>query len=93
MQYKVVFFEKAKKQLSKLDIQTSALILGWLEKNIQNCDNPKIYEKELVEDKSGQYKYKVGDYRLVCEIKNDEVIVLALTVGNRSEIYKHYLCN
>ena len=54
MQYKVVFSERAKKQLTKLDKHISALIIGWLEKNIQNCDNPRAHGKALVGDKSGQ---------------------------------------
>ncbi len=87
MQYKIIFSERAKKQLKKLDRHISALIIGWLEKNIQNCDNPRIHGKGLVENKSGQWRYKVGDYRIICEIKDNEVVVLVLEVGHRKEIY------
>lgn len=48
MKYKVLFTDRAKKQLKKLDKHTSALIIGWLEKNIQGCDNPRIHGKGLV---------------------------------------------
>ena len=87
MQYKVVFSEKAKKQLKKLDKHISELILGWLEKNIQNCDNPRAHGKGLIENKSGQWRYRVGDYRVICEIKENEVVVLVLNIGHRREIY------
>lgn len=87
MQYKIIFSERAKKQLKKLDRHISALIIGWLEKNIQNCDNPRIHGKGLVENKSGQWRYRVGDYRIICEIKDNEVVVLVLEVGHRKEIY------
>ncbi len=88
MKYQVVFTEKAKKQLKKLDKHISSLILGWLEKNIQNCENPRIHGKGLVENKSGQWRYRVGDYRIICEIQDNEVIILVLEIGHRKEIYK-----
>lgn len=87
MKYKVIFTEKAQKQLKKLDRQTSALIIGWLEKNIENCENPRVHGKGLVENKSGQWRYRVGNYRVICEIQDKEIIVLVLEVGHRKEIY------
>ena len=87
MKYKVIFTEKAKKELKKLDKYTAALIIGWIEKNIQNCENPRIHGKGLVGNKSGQWRYRIGDYRLLCEIKDTEVIILVLEVGHRKSIY------
>lgn len=87
MNYKLVFTDKAKKQLKKLDKHTAALIIGWLEKNIENCENPRIHGKGLVENKSWQWRYRIGDYRVICEIEDEEIIVLVLEVGHRREIY------
>ena len=87
MNYKVVFSERAKKQLKKLDKQVSALIIGWLEKNIQGSTNPRVHGKGLVENKSGQWRYRIGNYRVICEILDNEVVVLVLEVGHRREIY------
>lgn len=87
MQYKVIFTERAKKQLKKLDKHIAALIIGWLEKNIQNCENPRLHGKGLVENKSGQWRYRIGDYRVICEIQDKEIIVLVLEIGHRKEIY------
>ena len=87
MQYKVIFAERAKKQLKKLDKHIAALIIGWLEKNIQNCENPRLHGKGLVENKSGQWRYRIGDYRVICEIQDKEIIVLVLEIGHRREIY------
>ena len=88
MKYTILFTENAKKQLKKLDKHIAALILGWLEKNIQNCENPRIHGKGLVENKSGQWRYRIGDYRVICEIKDKKVIVLVLEIGHRKEIYE-----
>ena len=87
MKYKVLFSEKAKKQLKKLDKHIYSLIIGWLEKNIDGSENPRIHGKGLVENKSGQWRYRIGDYRIICEIKDEEVIVLVLEVGHRKSIY------
>mgnify|MGYP001094929752 CR=1 FL=1 len=85
MRYNVVFTDKAKKQLKKIDKHIASLIIGWLEKNIEGCENPRIHGKGLVENKSGQWR--IGDYRVLCEINNQEIIVLVLEVGHRREIY------
>ncbi|MBR0427235.1 MAG: type II toxin-antitoxin system RelE/ParE family toxin [Clostridia bacterium] len=87
MKFRIVFTERAKKQLKKLDKYTASLIIGWLEKNLEDCENPRIHGKALVENKSGQWRYRIGDYRVICEIQDDEIIVLVLEVGHRREIY------
>ena len=88
MNYRLVFTERAKKQLKKMDKSVSALIIGWLEKNIEGCKNPRIHGKALVENKSGQWRYRIGDYRVICEIQDEKIIVLVLEIGHRREIYK-----
>lgn len=88
MQYRIIFTERAKKQLKKIDKFTASLIIGWLEKNIEGCENPRIHGKGLLGNKSGQWRYRVGDYRIICEIKDEEIVVLVLEVGHRRDIYK-----
>ena len=88
MKYRVVFTEKSKKQLSKLDRSISALIIGWIEKNIEGCENPRIHGKGLLGNKSGQWRYRIGDYRAICQIRDEEVIILVLEVGHRKHIYE-----
>ncbi len=88
MTYKLAFTERAKKDLKKLDKHIASLIIGWLEKNIEGCKDPRIHGKGLVGNKSGQWRYRIGDYRAICEIKDNEVIVLVLQIGHRKEIYE-----
>lgn len=87
MRYKLVFTERAMKNLKKLDKKVSALIIGWLEKNVDGCENPRLHGKGLVGNKSGQWRYRIGDYRAICKIKDEEVIILVLEIGHRREIY------
>lgn len=88
MKYSVVFTTEAKKTLKKLDKHISSLIISWIEKNLQNCENPRAKGKGLTANRSGQWRYRIGDYRLICEIKDDELIILALSVGHRKEVYE-----
>ena len=86
MKYRVVFTEKSKKQLSKIDKWISALIIGWIEKNIEGCE--RIHGKGLIGNKSGQWRYRIGDYRAICQIVDEEIIILVLEVGHRKHIYE-----
>ena len=88
MKYKVVFTDRAKKQIKKLDRSVAALIIGWIERNLENCENPRIYGKNLIANKSGQWRYRIGDYRIICEIQDEEITILVLEVGHRKSIYQ-----
>lgn len=88
MKYKVLFTDRAKKQLKKLNKSISLFIINWIEKNISDCLDPRIYGKALVDNKRGQWRYRVGDYRLICEIQDNNIIVLVLEVGHRKEVYR-----
>ena len=87
MKYKVILSEKARKALKKLDKQTSSLIIGWIEKNLEGCENPRIHGKGLTSNRSGQWRYRIGDYRLICEIQDKKIIIYVLEVGHRKRIY------
>ena len=86
--YKVRYTPIAIKQLKKLDKYTQKLIYAWIDKNLQNCENPRIHGKGLVENKSGQWRYRVGDYRIIAEIQEQEVTILIINIGHRRNIYK-----
>lgn len=87
MKYKVEFTERALKDLKKMDRHTASLILGWIRKNLEGCDDPRLHGKALVADKKGQWCYRVGDYRILAEIEDDKIIILILNIGHRREVY------
>ena len=87
MKYKVIFSNKAIKELKKMDKHTSSLIIGWIEKNLEGCENPRVHGKGLVENRSGQWRYRIGDYRLICEIQDEKITILVIEVGHRKNIY------
>lgn len=87
MKYKFVTTPRFEKQFKKLDAYTQQMIKSWISKNIIECDNPRIKGKSLVGNYQGQWRYRIGDYRLICQIKDDDLIILALGVGHRKSIY------
>lgn len=87
MSFHVLFSERALKQLKKLDKYTASLIMSWLRKNIEGCSDPRQHGKGLVSNRSGQWRYRIGDYRVITEIQDDKVIVLVLEIGHRREVY------
>ena len=87
MKYKVVVTDTAKKQLKKLDKFIAGIIIGWLKKNLEGCSDPRQHGKALTANRSGQWRYRVGDYRIIAEIQDDKIIILILTIGHRREIY------
>ena len=88
MKYKVEYTPKAMKALRKLDKPTRALIYGWIVKNLVDCENPYAHGKGLTENRRGQWRYRVGDYRLICEIQEERIVILILEIGHRREIYR-----
>ena len=86
--FHVVFSKGSLRVLKKLDKYTALLITAWIRKNLEGCNNPRQHGKPLVGDKAGQWRYRVGDYRLLAEIQDDTVIILVLSIGHSSEVYK-----
>ena len=88
MTYNVLYSKQAIKDLKRLDPYTKKLIKAWIEKNLLNCTDPRAHGKALTANRTGQWRYRIGDYRLICHIDDDKLVILALNVGYRRIIYK-----
>ena len=87
MSYHVEFTKAALRDLKKLDRRTAAMITGWIRKNLEGCENPRQHGKGLTANRSGQWRYRVGDYRILADIQDNKIVILILNAGHRSEIY------
>ena len=87
MIYEISTTEKFDKALKKLDRQTQRIIKAWIEKNLINCENPRIHGKALTSNRSGQWRYRVGDYRILAEIQDDKLVLIFIDIGHRKDIY------
>lgn len=88
MKYTVEYTPQAVKQLKKLDKPIRALIFGWIDKNLNNCEDPRRHGKSLTGNYSGKWRYRIGDYRLIANIADEKITILILNIGHRKEIYK-----
>ena len=82
------FDRRALRELNKLDPQNKRLILAYLEERIQTDADPRRFGKRLKAKLAGLWRYRVGNYRVICQIVDNEMIVLVLAVGHRKTIYE-----
>lgn len=89
MPWRIEVSPSADRQLSKLDPQHVTRILKFLHDRLAKLDDPRSVGKALQGSRFGEFwKYRVGNYRLICKIEDDLFVVLVLRVGHRKEIYR-----
>ncbi len=87
MKYQVSTTSRFDREFKKLDKYTQRILKKWIQNNLVDCENPRIHGKGLVADLKGLWRYRIGDYRLICDIQDENLVIIALTVGHRREIY------
>lgn len=88
MGFNVRYEKEAQKALKKMDKFQAKIILNWIEKNLVGCNDPYQQGKGLTADKSGLWRYRVGNYRILADVSKEEITILILKIGHRKEIYK-----
>ncbi len=88
MAYCVEYSKRALRDLKKLDPVTRSLIYGWLDKNLNNCEDPRRHGKALQGNLQGLWRYRIGDYRVITQINDKRLIIIALNIGHRKDIYQ-----
>ena len=83
---KVVYSRDARKQLKKLDHSIKVRILDYMDQ-VSKLDNPRDRGTALVGNYIGLWRYRVGDYRILCDINDDEICILVVDVGHRRDVY------
>ena len=86
--YRVETTSRFDRQFKKLDRYTQRMIKSWIDKNLEGCADPRQHGKGLTANRSGQWRYRIGDYRLICEIEDEKLVILALNIGHRREVYE-----
>ncbi len=89
MAFEIEFDPDALKDLKKLDRPIQQRLLGFLRQRVAVLDNPRDIGEALSGAALGNYwKYRVGDWRIVCDIQDSRIVVRVLRIGNRREIYR-----
>ncbi len=87
MAWQIRFSKAADKALRKLDRGTAAKVLDELEE-VSHLENPRSKGKALVGNLAGLWRYRVGDYRIVCDIEDGVLVILVVDVAHRREVYR-----
>jgi len=86
--YQVVFDKNFIKNLRKINKEDQGRIVKWIEKNLHDTTDPRQHGKALSGGLAGYWRYRVGMYRIVAEIRDAELTILMIDVGHRREIYR-----
>ena len=80
--------ETARRQFKKLDRSTDQALLRYLNRLLLEVENPRQRGKGLTANRTGLWRYRVGDYRVICDIQDDQLLVLVLQVAHRRDVYR-----
>ncbi|MGQ7355098.1 type II toxin-antitoxin system RelE family toxin [Streptococcus suis] len=84
--YRLKYSKKPQKQIKKLDRQFQRLLFAWIDKHLEGTDNPRANGKGLTGNHANEWRYRIGDFRLICDILDDKLVILALEFGHRKDI-------
>ena len=87
MAWKIEFDPAARKELEKLDKPVERRILKFLHDRVKRLDDPRQIGERLQGPLSKFWKYRVGDYRIICSLEDDRMVVLVIRIGHRREVY------
>jgi mRNA interferase RelE/StbE len=86
--WKIEYDEGAVKDLRKLDRQVQREILDYMDRRIAKADDPRAFGKPLRHAKFGLWRYRLRDYRIICQLQDAKLIVLVVAIGHRSTVYE-----
>ena len=87
MAWKIEIDERALKELKKLGHESQRQIIRYLRERVAEAENPRAFGKALVGNFAGLWRYRVGEYRIICQIKDKEILILVLRVAHRKDVY------
>ena len=79
---------QAQKQLKKMDRNQATIIVAWIRKNLEGTTDPCQHGKGLTGNRSGEWRYRIGNYRILAVIRDSEIVIEVFSIGHRSAIYK-----
>lgn len=88
MTWRIDLSDVALKALTKIDKTPRLKIREFIDKELPEMSNPRSKGKALSGDLKGLWRYRIGDYRLICQIRDNELIILIVELGHRKEVYK-----
>ncbi|MGB0911513.1 MAG: type II toxin-antitoxin system RelE family toxin [Nitrospirales bacterium] len=93
MAWTIEYDSRVVKELKKLDRKVQQQILSYFDKRIAPSSDPRDFGKSLKSSFAGLWRYRIGDYRAICRIEDEHLVVLVVRVSHRSKVYKKLLKN
>ena len=87
MAYAVRFSSTVLKKLGKMDAKVYTRLMNWVETNLEGCTNPRQHGKALTNNLKEYWSYRVGKYRLVAKIRDNELLIYMVRVDKREDVY------
>lgn len=87
MKYIVQFEKRAMRDLKGIDKKQAQLVIAWIENNLDGTDNPRKTGKSLKENLKDYWRYCIGQYRIIVETKDENLIVVLISIGHRKDVY------
>jgi len=89
MRWQIEFNQQSAKDMEKLDPQVARRIANFLFKRVARQENPRSIGEALHGKEFGEFwKYRTGDYRIICKIEDERLLIVVLSIGHRREIYR-----
>jgi mRNA interferase RelE/StbE len=85
---KLLFSKNFKQNIKKMDKHQAKLIKNWIDKNLNNMIDPRSKGKALTGTLLGLWRYQIGNYRLIAEIKDNELLIILIDIAHRKDVYK-----
>ena len=86
--WKIEWDDRARRELRKLDFSIQKEILHYLRTRIEGSKDPRVFGKSLSGNKTGLWRYRVSNYRLICKLEDHNFVVLVVGIGHRKEVYE-----
>ena len=87
MGYRIMIPDDVNKKILKFDKNTRKLLYDYISKNLKNTENPRLHGKALTGNLKGLWRYRIMDYRLIVDIQDEQLIIVAVDFNNRRKIY------
>lgn len=88
MKYKVTYMSQSQKQLKKMDRNQARIIVAWIRKNLEGTDDLRQHRKGMTGNRSGEWRYRIGNYRILANICDSEIMIQIFSMSHSSTIYK-----
>ena len=87
MGYRIMIPDNVNKNILKFDKNTRKLLYDYISKNLKNTENPRLHGKALTGNLKGLWRYRIMDYRLIVDIQDEQLIIVAVDFNHRRKIY------